>query len=149
MCLRWDTIFVLLHQFIDGIRFRTVVFPIFLVMSNDFCRVSNVCHYRLHGFIYWSKRRAWSTRRDPMLWFVLCHTKSLFFTLSFYLLVFKCLFRFAGGELIFGLVKNTYYYTHLDLCSNCWVTALNSTEILFRCLDIVWTVGPHNPETDM
>ena len=42
--------------------------------------------------------------------------------------------------MLFGLIKNTYYYTHLELCSNCWVTALNSTEILLRCLDIEWTV---------
>jgi len=44
-----------------------------------------------------------------------------------------------GGDLLFGLIKNTYYYTHLELCSNCWATALNSTEILYRCLDVEWT----------
>lgn len=43
-----------------------------------------------------------------------------------------------GGELLFGLVRNLYYYTNLELCSNCWATPLNSTEILYRCLDIVW-----------
>lgn len=43
-----------------------------------------------------------------------------------------------GGELFFGMVRNLYYYTHLEMCTNCWATPLNSTEILYRCLDIVW-----------
>ena len=45
------------------------------------------------------------------------------------------------------MVRNLYYYTHLDMCTNCWATPLNSTEILYRCLDIVWKVRKHRPHS--
>jgi len=44
-----------------------------------------------------------------------------------------------GGELFFGLVKNPYYYLNTKLCTNCWVVPLNTTEIFYRCLEVIYT----------
>jgi len=49
--------------------------------------------------------------------------------------VAKC----TGKESFGGLIKNLYYYQNQELCANCWVTPINTTEIFFRCLEIIWT----------
>lgn len=37
--------------------------------------------------------------------------------------------------------RNAYFYENADMCTSCWNVLLNTTEIFFRCFDIIQTVG--------